>query len=287
MAHSPNLSGKTCLITGPTQGIGKAATLAIAKLGANLVLVVRDGQRGRDLADELRAAGNPNVELIIADLSSQAEVRRAAAEFLARHDRLHLLINNAGAIFMDRKESVDGLEMTLALNHLGYFLLTNLLLDVLKKSAPARVVHVASRAHVRGTIRFDDLQSKQSYGGWSAYSQSKLANILFSAELSRRLSGTGVTSNCLHPGVVSTGFGKNNRGLMSFLIKLYSSFARTPEKGAETTIFLATSPAVEGISGQYFSDCKAVEPSPEARDPEVAKRLWQVSAQLTGVGKDS
>lgn len=287
MAHSPHLTGKICLITGPTQGIGRAAALAIAKLGPTMVLVVRDEQRGRELADEIRAGGNPNVELLVADLSSQAEVRRVAAEFLARHDQLHLLINNAGALFMDRKESVDGLEMTFALNHLGYFLLTHLLLDVLKKSAPARIVHVASRAHVRGTISFDDLQSKRSYRGWPAYSQSKLANILFSAELSRRLAGSGVTSNCLHPGVVSTGFGRNNRGLMGFLVKLYSPFSRTPEQGAQTTIFLATSPAVEGITGQYFADCKAIEPSLEARDVKVAQRLWLISAQLTGLGKDS
>ena len=287
MEHSSNLSDKVCLITGPTQGIGRATALHLAKLGPTMVLVVRDEKRGRELADEIRAGGNSRVELIIADLSSQAEVRRVAAEFLSRHDRLHLLINNAGGIFMKRQESVDGLELTLALNHLGYFLLTNLLLDVLKRSAPARIVNVASRAHRRGTIRFEDLQSKQSYGGWPAYSQSKLANILFSSELARRLAETGVTSNCLHPGVVATGFGQNNRGLMGLLWKLFAPLLRTPEKGAATTIFLATSPEVEGVTGKYFADCKVVTPTAEARDLLVGKRLWKVSEQLTGLGKDS
>ncbi|MBP8196390.1 MAG: SDR family oxidoreductase [Deltaproteobacteria bacterium] len=287
MAQSPNLSGKVCLITGATQGIGRITARELAKLGPTMVLVVRDEQRGRELAAELHAAGNPHAEILVADLSSQAEVRRVAAEFLARHDRLDLLINNAGALFMERKESVDGLEMTFALNHLGYFLLTNLLIDVLKKSAPARIVSVASRAHGRGTISFDDLQSKRGYSGWSAYSQSKLANILFSNELARRLAGSGVTSNCLHPGVVATGFGKNNSGLMGFLVKLGAPFLRTPEKGAATTVFLAQSPEVEGVTGEYFADCKSIQPSLEARDQLVAKRLWQVSEQLTGLGKDS
>jgi NAD(P)-dependent dehydrogenase (short-subunit alcohol dehydrogenase family) len=287
MTQPASLRDKVCLITGPTQGIGRAATLAIAKLSPKLVLVVRDPVRGAELADEIRAAGNPNVELLIGDLSKQADVRRIASEFLARHDRLHLLVNNAGAIFMQRQLSSDGLEMTFALNHLGYFLLTNLLRDVLVKSAPARIVNVASRAHVRGTIAFDDLQAERSFGGWSAYSQSKLANILFTRELSRRLQGTGVTCNCLHPGVVSTGFGKNDSGWMRWAVKIAAPFLRTPEQGAATTVFLAQSPAVEGVTGKYFSDCKEIEPSKEARDAEVAQRLWEVSEQLTGLGKDS
>ncbi len=287
MTQPASLRDKVCLITGPTQGIGRAATLAIAKLSPKLVLVVRDPVRGAELADEIRSAGNPNVELLIGDLSKQADVRRIASEFLARHDRLHLLVNNAGAIFMQRQLSSDGLEMTFALNHLGYFLLTNLLRDVLVKSAPARIVNVASRAHVRGTIAFDDLQAERSFGGWSAYSQSKLANILFTRELSRRLQGTGVTCNCLHPGVVSTGFGKNDSGWMRWAVKIAAPFLRTPEQGAATTVFLAQSPAVEGVTGKYFSDCKEIEPSKEARDAEVAQRLWEVSEQLTGLGKDS
>lgn len=287
MTQPASLRDKVCLITGPTLGIGRAATLAIAKLSPKLVLVVRDPVRGAELADEIRAAGNPNVELLIGDLSKQADVRRIASEFLARHDRLHLLVNNAGAIFMQRQLSSDGLEMTFALNHLGYFLLTNLLRDVLVKSAPARIVNVASRAHVRGTIAFDDLQAERSFGGWSAYSQSKLANILFTRELSRRLQGTGVTCNCLHPGVVSTGFGKNDSGWMRWAVKIAAPFLRTPEQGAATTVFLAQSPAVEGVTGKYFSDCKEIEPSKEARDAEVAQRLWEVSEQLTGLGKDS
>lgn len=280
MTQPASLRDKVCLITGPTQGIGRAATLAIAKLSPKLVLVVRDPVRGAELADEIRAAGNPNVELLIGDLSKQADVRRIASEFLARHDRLHLLVNNAGAIFMQRQLSSDGLEMTFALNHLGYFLLTNLLRDVLVKSAPARIVNVASRAHVRGTIAFDDLQAERSFGGWSAYSQSKLANILFTRELARRLAGTGVTANSLHPGVIATGFGADASGLLRLGFRLARPFFLTPEEGARTTVYLATSPEVEGVTGKYFARCKEAKPRPQALDDATARRLWEVSEAL-------
>lgn len=285
MGDSPNLHDKICLITGPTQGIGRVTALAVGKTGATLVLVARDAQKGQALVDEIKAAGNPKVELIVADLSVQADVRRAAAEFLARHDRLHLLINNAGGIFHERRETKDGLEMTFALNHLAYFLLTNLLLDVMKKSAPARIVNVASRAHTRGRIDFADLQATKSYSGWPVYSQSKLANVLFSNELARRLAGTGVTSNSLHPGVVATGFGKSDRGIWGLVTRLAAPFLLTPEKGAATTIYLALSPDVADVTGKYFADCKPVRPAPEALDLMVAGRLWDVSEKLTGLAK--
>lgn len=287
MGDSPNLHGKTCLVTGPTQGIGRVTAIDLARRGATLVLIARDEQKGRALVEEITANGNPNVELIVADLSVQAEVRRAASDFLQKHDRLHILVNNAGGIFHERRETKDGLEMTFALNHLAYFLLTNLLLDVMKKSAPARIVSVASRAHTRGQICFEDLQSTKSYRGWSAYSQSKLANVLFSHELARRLAGTSVTSNSLHPGVVATGFGTTDRGMWGFVTRLVAPFLLSPEKGAATSIYLATSPEVEGVTGKYFADCKAVRPAPCALDLMVASRLWQVSEKLTGLAKDS
>lgn len=278
----PSLQGKTCLITGVTQGIGRVAAREIARLGPNMVLVARDRRRGAEVVEEVKAAGSPQVELIVADLSSQAEVRRAAAEFLARHDRLHILVNNAGAVFGERKLSADGLEMTFALNHLGYFLLTQELLDVLKASAPARIVNVASDAHSRARLDFDDLQCEKSYGqgGFQAYGRSKLANILFTRELAQRLQGTGVTANSLHPGVVATGFGSDGGALLRFGLWLSRPFFRTPEEGAKTTIHLAISPEVEGVTGKYFANSRETRPRPHALDDAAAKRLWQVSEDL-------
>lgn len=277
-----SLRGKTCLITGVTQGIGRVAAREIARHGPKMVLIARDAKRGQEVVEEVKAAGSPQVELIVADLSSQAEVRRAAAEFKARHDKLHLLVNNAGAVFTERKLSADGLEMTLALNHLGYFLLTLELLEVIKASAPARIVNVASDAHRGARINFDDLQCERSYGGsgFRAYGQSKLANILFTRELARRLEGTGVTANCLHPGVVATGFGSNGGPLLRLGLKLARPFFRTAEDGAKTTVYLATSPAVEGVTGKYFADSREKRPEPQAQDDTTAGRLWQVSEEL-------
>jgi NAD(P)-dependent dehydrogenase (short-subunit alcohol dehydrogenase family) len=278
----PSLKGKTCLITGVTQGIGRVTAREIGRLGPNMVLIARDKQRGLEVVEEVKAAGNPQVELIVADLSSQAEVRRAAAEFLSRHDRLHLLINNAGALFGERKLTVDGLEMTFALNHLGYFLLTQELLGVLKASAPARIVNVASDAHRSARLDFDDLQCEKGFGpgGFGAYGRSKLANILFTNELAQRLAGTGVTANSLHPGVVATGFGSGGSALVRFGIRLARPFFRTPEDGAKTTIHLAVSPAVEGVTGKYFANSRETRPRPQALDDAAAKRLWQVSEEL-------
>lgn len=275
------LKGKTCLITGITQGIGRAAALEIAKTGINLVLVARDAARGQEVVDEIKTqTGNHNVELLLGDLSKTADVRRIADEFKAKHPQLHLLVNNAGAVFTSRQTTADGFEMTFGLNHLSYFLLTHLLLDTLKKSAPARIVNVASDAHKGMKLNFDDLQSERGYSAFRVYGQSKLANILFTNELARRLQGTGVTVNALHPGVVATGFGKNNGAFLRFLVKLAGPLLRTPEQGARTTVYLATSPEVEGVTGKYFANSKEARSTQESLDPQNAKRLWEVSEKL-------
>lgn len=281
----PSLKGKICLITGATDGIGLATAHALAQTGATTVIVGRSPQKTAAVLEHIRSqSGNPNVESLLADLSVQAQVRQLAADFMARHDRLHVLVNNAGAYFAERSESVDGIEMTFALNHLGYFLLTNLLLPTLKASAPARIVNVSSGAHFGGNINFDDLQGREKFSGWAAYANSKLANVLFTYELARRLEGTGVTVNALHPGFVATHFGHNNPGMMGFIFKWAQKIlALTPEKGAETSIYLATSPEVEGIAGKYFDKKKAVTSSPASYDETTARRLWEVSAQMTGL----
>lgn len=282
------MQDKIGLITGATNGIGKAAALALARQGMTLVIVGRSPAKTQAVRDEIRAAsGNERVEMIVADLSAMAEVRRAADEFLARFDRLDVLMNNAGAVFSERRETVDGYEMTFALNHLSYFLLTNLLLERLKASAPARIINVSSGAHRGATINFDDLHLRQGYGlgGFRAYSQSKLANILFTYELARRLAGSGVTANAMHPGFVATGFGHNNPGLMSAVVKLLHRFALTPEQGADTLVYLATAPEVEGVTGQYFEKRRAVRSSAVSYDESVARRLWEVSESLVGLAQ--
>jgi NAD(P)-dependent dehydrogenase (short-subunit alcohol dehydrogenase family) len=272
----PNLRGKVVLITGATGGIGKAAAFDLAGMGATLVGVGRSAPKGDLVAQELRAAtGNPNIHFLTADLTSMAQVRQLAADLRSRFDRLDVLINNAGAIFWERGETIDGFEQTWALNHLAYFVLTNALTDLLKASAPSRVVNTASNAHRMGAIDFDDLNSRKSYGAWRAYNQSKLANILFSNELALRLAGTGVTSNALHPGVVKTDFGSGVRGPVSVGFNVAKEIgAISPERGAQTTVYLASSPDVEGVTGQHFASCRPVEPAPQAQDMAVARRLW-------------
>lgn len=274
------IEGKRVLITGATRGIGLAAARELAKRGAHLSLLVRNRELGEQVAAELRALGKGDVDVFIADLSSQKEIRRVAAEYRDAHDRLDVLINNAGAIFMNRQTTVDGHEMTFATNHLSYFLLTDCLLDLLKKSAPARVINVASNAHRGMKLRFDDLMSEKGYSGFSVYGRSKLANILFTKELAERLQGTGVTVNCLHPGVIASGFGHNNKGLFGLLVKLGAPFLSTPEKGARTTVHLATSPNLENVNGQYFQGKHPSKASAAAHDDESAKKLWEVSERL-------
>ena len=281
------MSGRTCMITGASSGIGRVTALEIARLGADLVLVCRDRARAEDAVAEIRAqTGNQNMEVMLADLSSQQAIRQLAHDYLATDRPLHVLVNNAGLVNLHRTLTVDGIETVFAVNHLAYFLLTNLLLDRIKASAPARIVNVASDAHRfgTGTINFDDLGGERGYRTMRIYGQSKLANILFTYELARRLEGTGVTVNCLHPGAVATGLGKNNGGWAKVVIGMLRPFFRTPESGAATSIYLASSPQVEGISGKYFSNCKETRSSKGSYDAAAARRLWEVSEELTGIG---
>ena len=276
-----NMNGKICLVTGGTNGIGKATAQALAQMGATVVIVGRNAPRTAQLVEEIRlASGNKNVDSLLADLSSQQEVRRLANEFKSKYSHLHVLLNNAGAVFLQRQLSVDGIEMTFALNHLASFLLTNLLLDTIKASAPARIINVSSDAHTSGKIEFDNLQGERGYSP-RAYGNSKLANILFTVELARRLEGTGVTVNALHPGFVATGFAKNNGRVIAALISIVAPLvARSPAKGAETSIYLASSPGVEGITGKYFYDSHVIPAAPQATDMVVARKLWDVSAEM-------
>ncbi len=279
------MDGKTCLVTGATSGIGRVAAEELARLGATVIVVGRDRDRSEATVDRIkRATGNASVGFILADLSSQREVRTLAEEFLSRHRRLDVLVNNVGAIVLRRKRSVDGIEMTLALNHLSYFLLTNLLLDVLRSSAPARIVNVSSAAHESARLDFDDLESRRRYGGYKAYSRSKLANVLFTYELARRLDGTGVTANAVHPGLVATRLAANN-GLPGVLVNLLIRVGgMSPLKGARTVVYLAASPEVDGVSGRYFVNERPVPSSEASRDTDDARRLWEISAEMTGLG---
>ena len=279
------MAGKVCLVTGGTAGIGLVTAEGLARRGATVVLVGRNRPKAEAVADRIRReSGNPAVEALVADLSAQAEVRRLAAEFLAKYGRLDVLVNNAGAMFAERKESVDGIEMTFALNHLAYFLLTDLLLDRLKASAPARVVNVSSMAHQGTKLDPDAVLARRGLaGGFGAYGQSKLANLLFTYELARRLAGTGVTVNALHPGFVATDFTAGNGWLGWIFRRMATLFAIAPEAGARTTLYLATAPEVAGVTGRYFIKEKEATSSPASRDEATARRLWEISEALTGV----
>lgn len=278
------MKDKVCIITGANFGLGKATAIELAKLGATLVMVCRDKDRGNTALKEVRnTSGSKSIELLIADMSSQQSIHDLAGQFKSKYDRLDVLVNNAGAIIGNKILSADGIEMTFALNHLGYFLLTHLLIDYLKASAPSRIVNVASGAHYGGEMNFDDLQFEKKYDGWKAYGLSKLANVLFTYELVRRLEGTGVTANCLHPGVVNTGFGNSGTAFFSFMFKLIKPFLISETKGAETQIYLSTSPELETVSGKYFSKKKAVKSSKYSYSGSAAKRLWDISLEMTGV----
>ena len=285
MSDNTNMNGKVCVITGANSGIGQVTATELARLGARVVMVCRNRARGEAaLAEVKQATGNIQVELMLCDLSSQADIRRFADEFKATHDRLDVLLNNAGVYLRKRETTVAGIEMTFAVNHLAYFLLTNLLLDVLKRSAPSRVVCVSSDAHKHGHINFDDLQGEESYSGVKAYCHSKLANIVFTRELSKRLAGTRVTANCLHPGAVATGIFRALPKPIEAIIKLLTI---SPEKGAQTSVYLASSPAVEQVTGKYFVRSAEAQPSTEALDDTIAARLWAVSEQLTSLKADA
>lgn len=276
-----DLKGKTILVTGATEGIGKAAALDFSRRGATVVIVGRNPEKTERVRSEIeQASGNP-VESILGDLALVSENRRVAREFLAKHDRLDVLVNNAGALFQSRKLTAEGFEMTFALNHLAYFVLTNELLDVLKKTPGARIVSTSSGAHASGKLDLDDIAVRSKrYFGFEVYGSSKLANILFTRELARRLEGTGVTVNCFHPGFVHTGFGSAN-GFVSPFIKVGAVlFGRSPEKGAETLIWLATSPEAASFTGEYFMDKKTSRRTRKAKSDELAKQLWDLTEGL-------
>jgi retinol dehydrogenase 14 len=281
------MAGRTVLVTGATGGIGKATALGLAKMGAHLAITGWDQGRTEDAAREIRAAGGDQVAMFIADLSSQSEVRRLADEVLQSLSRIDVLVNNVGGYWHTRHVTADGLEHTFALNHLAPFLLTNLLLDRLKQSGPARVVTVSSHAQGIGRIDFDDLQGEQSYSGARAYNQSKLANVLFTYELARRLRATSVTSvtaNALHPGVVSTSFGAEDpAGVQRLLIPFMRPFMKSPAEGAATSIYLASAPDLKQVTGRFFANSKPKRSSERSYDEVVAARLWQVSADLVGM----
>ena len=278
------MGGKTVLITGGTSGIGKATAVALAAMGADVVIVGRNPERGRAALEEIKAhSHSESVELMLADLCAQAEVRRLAEEFLERYDRLDVLANNAGLVQSKRSETPDDIETTLATNHLAPFLLTSLLLETLEQSAPSRVITVSSEAQRWGNMDFEDLQSRRKYRGFPVYGMTKLANIMFTYELAERLNGTGVTATCLHPGSVGTNFGQNNKGPMALFFRTFKPFMRSSEKGADTLVWLASSPEIDGVSGKYFFDRKEIEAKKVAYDPAARRTLWEVSEDLTGL----
>jgi NAD(P)-dependent dehydrogenase (short-subunit alcohol dehydrogenase family) len=270
--------------------VGKATATALAAAGAHTVITARSEERGRQaLADIRRASGSDRVDLVVFDLADLASVRAGSTELLDRYEQIHVLVNNAGLVLSERSETGDGFESTFAINHLGPFLLTHLLTERLIASAPARVVNVASTAHrsARHGLDFDDLQARRGYRGMQVYARSKLANILFTNQLARRLASTGVTANSLHPGVVATGYARDGdtSGVLAFGVKVIKPFVLTPEKGARTSVFLASSPEVAEVTGQYFVKCRARTTSPAARSEAAAELLWSVSEELVGLAE--
>lgn len=282
------MTGKTVLVTGATFGIGQATALQLARLGASTIVAGRNEEKSQKVVHNIQQeTGNPHVEYLLADLSSISQTVALAEEFKARYDRLDVLVNNVGVFVWRRHQTADGFEHTFALNYLvGHFLLTGLLLDLLQASAPARIVNVSSDAHFAGKIDFDNLQGNGRYSGWRAYSQSKLANVLFTYALARRLEGSGVTVNALHPGVVNSGFATPDNTpeiLARGFRQVYGLFTRSPSEGAETSVYLATAPELEGVSGRYFADKQAKDSAKASYDPIAQERLWQLSQRmLTG-----
>lgn len=287
MTQSNDMSGKVVMVTGATDGIGKATARALAAMGATVVVVGRNGDKTTATVDELRAAtGNTKIDGMLADFASLAQVRQLADAFKQKYDRLDVLVNNAGAVFATRGETQDGFEQTFGVDHLAPFLLTNLLLDLLKKSAPSRIVNVSSAGHALSKMNFDDLQGQRRYTAMGAYGQAKLANVLFTYELARRLRGTGVAVNALHPGGVASNFGAGQAGLLAPIIRFFiTRFGITPEQGAQTSVYLASSPDVAGVTGKYWDKSKPVRSSPASYDNAAAERLWQVSEQMTGLSQ--
>jgi NAD(P)-dependent dehydrogenase (short-subunit alcohol dehydrogenase family) len=279
------MTGRAVLVTGGTGGIGKATATGLARLGARVGITGRDKARAQAAAEDIRAAsGNPAVDAYAADMSAQAQVRHLAQEVLDAYPRLDVLVNNVGGFWNTRRVTADGLEHTFALNHLAPFLLTNLLLDRLRASAPARIVTVSSGAQTLGRIEFDDLMGERSWSGQRAYNQSKLANVMFTYELARRLDGTGVTATVLHPGVVNTAFAADDpAGWQRVFLPVMRPFLKTPERGAETSIYLASAPEVDGVTGRYFVNRRPRSSNKSSYDAAAQARLWQVSADLVGI----
>jgi NAD(P)-dependent dehydrogenase (short-subunit alcohol dehydrogenase family) len=284
------LEGRTCLVTGASSGIGQETALGLARAGAHVVIAGRNAERSEAArGDIVRRSGNHRVDLLLADLSSLAGVRKLADAFLASHPALHVLVNNAGIVNMRRQLTEDGLEETFAVNHMAYFLLTRLLEPRLRECAPARIVNVASDAHRMGRLDLSDLQSERAYAGlplvsaFRVYGTSKLANILFTRELARRLSGSGVTANCVHPGPVATRLGQNNGGLGRALTGLLRPFFLTPAQGAETSLYVASAPGLSQVSGAYFAKKREIQPAAAARDEDAALALWEASSRLAGL----
>lgn len=280
------MSDKSCVVTGANSGIGFVTARELARMNADVTLVCRDEQKGRAAQDEIREAVGRETRLELADFASLDAVQDLA-ERLRAQAPIDVLVNNAGLMVTERSETVDGFEHTFAVNHLAPFLLTNLLLDRLREREEARVVNVASRAHSRVDLDLDDLQSEKSFGGWNTYCRSKLCNVLFSVELARRIEGSGVTSNALHPGVIASGFGRENRGLWKWAMMLARFVMVTPEEGAKTQIYLATSDEVRGTNGKYFVDAKPAATSAQGSDPDLARRLWEKSEALIDLSRRS
>jgi NAD(P)-dependent dehydrogenase (short-subunit alcohol dehydrogenase family) len=280
---SAPIGERIVMVTGATAGIGLVTARRLAQQDATVIVVGRSLERSRAAVAQIKEqTGNARVDYLVADLSLQADIRRLAKEVQERYPRLHVLVNNAGGVFLNGQVTQEGIEMTLALNHLGYYLLTRSLYNLLKASAPARIVNVSSLAHHGARIDLPNLQ----FSGWKGYKRSKLANILFTYELARRLDGSGVTANALSPGVVASNFGMNNRGFFPWIKPLVDRFAVSVERGAETSIHLAGSPEVEGVTGQYFTLCKPRRSSPASYDSAAAARLWDLSARMTGLSDD-
>jgi NAD(P)-dependent dehydrogenase (short-subunit alcohol dehydrogenase family) len=278
------MTGNVCMVTGATSGIGLVTAHELARLGAVVIVVGRDPEKGHvTITNIQKETGNPAVHYLNADFASLSQVRKLATDFQSQFDRLDVLINNAGAFFFRRALSEDGFEKTFAVNHLSFFLLTSLLLDTLKASAPARIVNVSSNGHYGAALDFDDLQGEKGIASMQAYGRSKFANVLFTYELARRLEGSGVTANVLHPGFVRTNMGKNNGWLARLLIPLFQLRGISPEEGARTSIYLASSPDVEGISGKYYVKGEAVPSDPATYDEGAARRLWEISVQMVGL----
>ena len=283
------MEGKTCLITGGSDGIGYAAALELVRMGATVVICGRNSEKTEAAAERIRReTANKSVSFLLADLSSQQEVRRLATEVKEKLPRLDVLLNNAGAIFLSHQASVDGIEMTFALNHLGYFLLTTLLLDLLEASTPARIINVSSSSHYSaGNFRLEDLPRPGSSRSYQAYGRSKLCNVLFTYELARRLEGSGITVNTLHPGLVRTGIARNN-GIMGRVANFFIGVRGVDTtKGAETLVYLASSPDVETVTGKFFIDCRDVASSPLSYDAGLAAELWDLSERLTAASADA